>query len=99
MWRGVDLGVPVVVLGRVLSDLHVVFSGMLPITSCEPIVGVSGRDGVVCGSQTLANVPGLTRSDRDRFGGVFESELGSILELRRDLRCSGTVSGTLLTMV
>jgi hypothetical protein len=75
VWRGVDLGVPVVVLGRVLSDLHAICSAMTPVAACVLTVGILGRDAVVCGSQSLADVPGLTAT---RFGVVFGSELGSI---------------------
>ena len=73
--RGVDLGVPVVVLGRILSDLHAVCSAMTPVAMCVLGVGVLGRDMVVCGSQSLANVPERTVN---RFCVVFGSELGSI---------------------
>ena len=55
---GVDLGVPVTVLGRALSDLHAASSSMMPVILCEPAVGVLRRDVVVCGNQRLANVPG-----------------------------------------
>ena len=75
MRRGVDLGVRVVVLGRILSDLHAVSSAMTPVAMSVLGVGVLGRDMVVCGSQSLANVPGLTVN---RFCVVFGSELGSI---------------------
>ena len=73
--RGVDLGVPVFVLGRVLSDLHVICSAMTPVAVCVLGVGVLGRDMFMGGSQSLANVPERTRS---RFCVVFGSELGSI---------------------
>ena len=73
--RGVDLGVPVVVLGRILSDLHAACSPMTPVAMCVLGVGVLGRDRVGCGSQSLANVPERTGH---RFCVVFGSELGSI---------------------